>query len=313
MNLSYIKKFMVPFAALALFNACDKADTTPQLGTSGQNIIRVNTYGGVADNFKQSAIVADVTSTDPITVEFQLEYVGPKVFDRDLTITVGVNDAARVAYNATVDVLDRYEAMPANFFTLNTTTATIKAGEVFSTPLSVTIPDPSLLDPAVSYMFPISITGVANGSDGVTGAPSTGTAYFHIIGNPLAGPYHSTGYFYHPALPRDIDEDKMLLPNSPDELFVDLGDLGGAGYVALFKTNPTTNKVSIKIAPGAAGGTYFQFDSGLPGANRGYTPQWPNSAGCTNVYDPATKTFKVRYGYLGATGYRVTEEYITKM
>lgn len=311
MLISNIKKLVLPLFALAVFSACDKPETTDQLANNGQNIVRVNTYGGVGDNFNNSALVLDLQSTDPVTVEFQLEYVGPQVFGQDLTLTVGVNDAARTAYNTTA--ANPYDVFPASNYTLNTTTATIKAGDVFSTPLSITILDPSLLDAAVSYMLPISILSISGGSDGVKPAPSTGTAYFHVIGNPLAGTYESTGYFYHPALPRDIPANlKDLLPNSPDELFCDLGDLGGSGYVAIFKTDPATNKVSIRVAPGAAGGPYTQFNDGLPGSNPGYTPQWPNSAQCNNTYDPATKTFKVRYGYVGPTGWRVTEEFLVK-
>ncbi|MEO8416647.1 MAG: hypothetical protein ABI472_23480 [Ginsengibacter sp.] len=52
------------------------------------------------------------------------------------------------------------------------------------------------------------------------------------------------------------------------------------------------------------------FTSGLPATNPGYTPQWSGSASCNNTYDPASKTFYVRYGYLGSNGWRVTEEAI---
>ncbi len=312
MNFSNIKKLVFPVLAAALFSSCDKPVTTDQLADKGQNIIRVNTYGGVDANFSNSALQLDLASTDDVPVEFQLEYVGPHVFDQDLTVTVAVNDAARTAYN-TANPANMYDVLPAAAYTLNTTSATIKAGDVFSSTLKLTIHDPSQLDAAISYMLPVSITSVAGGSNGVTGAPSTGTAYFHIIGNPLAGDYLSNGYFYHPSAPRALTNiAKNLSPNSPDELFCDLGDLGGSGYVAIFKTNPTTNKVTIRAAPGAAGGTYTQFDTDFP-SFPGYTAAWPNSAMCNNTYDPATKTFKVRYGYLNtSTGYRVTEEFLVK-
>jgi len=170
------------------------------------------------------------------------------------------------------------------------------------------------LDPAVSYMVPVSITSVAGGTNGVKGAPSTGTAYFHVIGNPLAGDYVGNGYVYHPTLPRDvIDEPKTLSPNSPDELFWEWGDLGYAGYVAILKTDPTTNKVTVRAAPGAAGAPYTQFDTELPNSFPGYTPGWPGSAQCDNTYDPTTKTFKLRVGYLNsASGWRVSEEFVVK-
>jgi len=75
--------------------------------------------------------------------------------------------------------------------------------------------------------------------------------------------------------------------------------------------NPT-NAVTVTAAPGAAGAPYTMFSAGLPTSNPGYTAAWTGSAECNNTYDPATKTFKLRYGYLGGTGWRVTEEILTR-
>ena len=311
MNFSNIKKLVfLVFAGTALLNACKKADTTPQLGDMGQKIIRIVTYGGTEGNYNNSALILDPASTSE-TIEFQAEYLGSQVFGTDVTVTVALDDAARVSYNAGVPPAGQYASMPAAYFTLNTTTATIKAGEVFSTPLSITF-DPSQFDPSVSYMVPISITAISGAPAGVKKASNSGTAFFHIIGNPLAGTYESTGYFYHPASPRAVSETKVLSPLSSSVLLCDLGDLGANGYVATFETDLSTNHVTIAAAPGASGGAYTQFDAGLPTSSPGYTPQWPNSAQCNNTYDPATKTFKVRYGYVGGTGWRVTEEVLVK-
>ena len=52
------------------------------------------------------------------------------------------------------------------------------------------------------------------------------------------------------------------------------------------------------------------FTSGLPTFNPGYVSAWADASKCNNTYDPATKTFYVRYGYLGGNGWRVTEEAI---
>ena len=105
--------------------------------------------------------------------------------------------------------------------------------------------------------------------------------------------------------------DKEILTVNGTTSLVDLGDLGSAGYKAYFTVDPATNAVTITTAPGGAGGPYTMFTSGLPTSNPGYVAQWPGSATSDNTYDPATKTFRVRYGYLGGTGWRVTEEHIT--
>ncbi len=129
--------------------------------------------------------------------------------------------------------------------------------------------------------------------------------------NKYEGTYTSNGYFYHPSSPREITNlVKSVLTSGPNSVIVDLGDLGSSGYQAEFTIDQATNKVTITTAPGASGGPYTMFTSGLPATNPGYTPQWAGSSSCNNTYDPVTKTFFVRYGYLGGTGWRVTEEAI---
>jgi hypothetical protein len=105
----------------------------------------------------------------------------------------------------------------------------------------------------------------------------------------------------------------LVSTSGANSVDVDLGDLGGAGYRARFTIDPVTNKVTITPAPGAAGGAYTQFDTGLPTTAPGYTPQWAGSGLCNNTYNPVNKTFYVRYGYVGGTGWRVTEEHIKRL
>lgn len=123
--------------------------------------------------------------------------------------------------------------------------------------------------------------------------------------NNYEGNYTSNGYFYHPSSPRATPNVvKTMVTSGTNGVLVDLGDLGGSGYRALITINPD-NTLTITGAPGAAGTPYWMFTSGLPA---GYTAAWGGSASCNNTYDPATKTFKVRYGYGAAGAYRVTEE-----
>jgi hypothetical protein len=315
MIFSNLKKLILPFAASMIFIGCEKPETTDQLGDNGQKILSFKSVGGLQTNFSNSTLVLDPTSSSE-TVEFQLEYLGPQVFENDVTVTVNLDDAARVTYNATSGPFNQYVAMPDSMYTINTTTAVIKAGDVFSSTLSITL-NPSYFDPAVSYMIPITITNISGAPADVKKAPSTGTAYFHVIGNPLAGSYLSNGYFYHPSAARDIvDEPKDLIPASSTKLICDMGDFGGA-YTIILETDPLTNKVTISKDPnsgypGVAGTTYVQFDDALPASNPGYTAAWPSSDQCNNTYDPTTQTFKLRYAYMGGSGYRVSEEFVVK-
>ncbi|MGJ7032460.1 DUF4998 domain-containing protein [Niabella hirudinis] len=116
----------------------------------------------------------------------------------------------------------------------------------------------------------------------------------------------TTGYLYHPSSPRALNATKTVTPSDANGIIIDLADLGGSGYKALMTIN-ADNSVTITAAPGAAGVPYLMFTSGLPAP---YTASWTGSASCNNTYDPATKTYKVRYGYGTEGAYRVTEEII---
>lgn len=133
-----------------------------------------------------------------------------------------------------------------------------------------------------------------------------------VIKNAYEGSYTTTGFLYHPSSPRGIADTKYISTVDANTVAVDLGDLGGSGYQAWIYVDPVTYKLTITAAPGAAGAPYTQFDAALPASNPGYTPQWSGSAQCNNTYDPATKTFYVRYGYVGSTGWRVTEEILER-
>jgi len=155
------------------------------------------------------------------------------------------------------------------------------------------------------------ITAIQEAGYEISGNLSTGIVVV-LIKNAYEGTYTSTGYLYHPGSPRTLSDTKFLQTINLNTVSVSLGDLGGSGYIAWLAVDPATNKVTITAAPGAAGAPYTQFDSGLPTTNPGYTPQWSGSAQTNNTYDPATHTFYLRYGYMGSSGWRVTEEILVR-
>lgn len=153
------------------------------------------------------------------------------------------------------------------------------------------------------------ITAIQESGYTISGNLSTGITVI-IVKNQYDGTYHSTGYLYHPSAPRAIDEIKQLTTISANSVACGFGDLGGAGYVALLTVDPSTNKVSISDY--STGIPIVGFAGGLPATNPGYTPQWSGSSQCNNTYDPATKTFYIRMGYMGSTGWRVSEEILVR-
>jgi hypothetical protein len=205
--------------------------------------------------------------------------------------------------------------LPASAYTSNLT-ATIKAGTLLDT-LKITIPRASDLDPNLTYGLGLELVSASNG---FTVASNMKEVLVRItVKNIYDGEYTSNGYFYHPTAARAItNRPKTLATTGPNSVEVELGDLGGSGYFAIFTVDPVSGALTISQAPGSI--PVIIYSSGLPAQNLDGTPTlyagaWPNAAQCNNVYDPATKEFRVRYGYGGgASGQilRITEEIIKK-
>jgi uncharacterized protein DUF1735/uncharacterized protein DUF4361 len=160
-----------------------------------------------------------------------------------------------------------------------------------------------------NWALGFKIASVKEAGYTISGNLSTGISAI-VVKNQYDGTYHSTGYVYHPSSPRSIDEIKELTTVSANSVACGFGDLGSSGYVALLTVDPVTNKVTISDY--STGIPIVGFDNGLPDSNPGYTPQWSGSSKCNNTYDPATKTFYLRMGYLGSTGWRVSEEIVVR-
>jgi Domain of unknown function (DUF1735)/Domain of unknown function (DUF4361) len=214
--------------------------------------------------------------------------------------------AVSVAFKPSLLTGTSYTPLPAGSVVLPTSFK-IAAGKILDT-LPITFPNSSTLDLTKTYAVGLTITSAGAGYK--FGGSKNDLLLIINLKNQYDGDYDAVGYFYHPASPRALRADKTLSTTGPTSVLVGLGDLGGSGYEAILTVNPD-NSLTIVPAPGAAGAPYVIFTSGLPTTSPGYTSQWAGSSQCNNTYDPVTKTFKLRYGYVGGTGYRVTEELIT--
>jgi hypothetical protein len=145
--------------------------------------------GGLAKFSSQALVFPGTDLSD--TGYFTLNYAATNVAPSDITITLGKNDAARLAYNA-ANPTSQYLAMPDSVYSFTTTSVTIKAGQSYSSPVKFTI-YPYKLDVSKSYMLPISITAAG----GINISGNFGTIYYHVIGNPLAGTYQDYGMRYN--------------------------------------------------------------------------------------------------------------------
>lgn len=97
-------------------------------------------------------------------------------------VTLFVDAAAIAAYNTANGT--SFELMPANAYTLGTTSLSIPAGKQYaSTTLNVYKAN---IDPAKSYLLPISIKDAS----GKALSSNQNTMFFNIIGNVIAGNYN---------------------------------------------------------------------------------------------------------------------------
>src|SRR5258705_5172995 len=204
-------QFKITLLSLAIagiaLSSCKKVEVPEDTQTKGQKIVSFITYGGL-EAFAASSLIVDL-SQPVVSQEYYFKYSGPTVFPTDVTITVGYDDAALTAYNAAATASGGlvYTKLPSNFYLIKNPTVKIPAGTAISEALKVDI-YANMLDPSVSYMFPISIKTISGASSDVVKAPGTGIAYFHIIGNPLAGAYKRSFYRWNATT------DTTTAPNS---------------------------------------------------------------------------------------------------
>ena len=135
------------------------------------------------DYFNQATlpyIGADTT----FDVTFDVNITGEYPPTKDVSVTLAVDDSKRVAYNSNLAPADQFLLPADSNYSFAVKTAIVKAGTRLAK-FTVTF-FPQTLDPAKSYMLPITLTDAS----GLTISGNLSTIYLHIIGNPLAGVYN---------------------------------------------------------------------------------------------------------------------------
>lgn len=139
-------------------------------------------------------------SGDPDTTLFYVNLASVDALNKDLKVTVDIDNAAMTTYNATSSI--QYKLFPDSTFSFTEKQLTISAGQHVA-PVHVVF-YPSKIDPSESYMLPLSIKD----AQGVNISANFGTIYFHVIGNPLAGNYLQDFYRWNGT------QDTTTAPNS---------------------------------------------------------------------------------------------------
>src|SRR5690348_12954196 len=313
-----ISKFIIAFITLALpailFSSCLKETARPPLyGWSSPNVISFQDNGGSSGG---GAGYGSTTTPFPsYNFSFKLNndtagfdaivFYGPNGgAPSDITVNIAANTSVLDSFNNAQST--SYEAPDPTTYSFPSSVVIPKGKNTAF--VHVTITANAAFDFNASYALPLTITSASIG----TVSPNMGSEInIFKVQNQYEGNYISNGYFYHPSAPRAItNRQKYASTFNANSILMELGDLGVAGYYAVFTIDPSTNALTISAAPGAGGAPYTMFTSGLPTTNPGYTPAWADASQCNNTYDPSTKTFYVRYGYMGGSGWRVTEEII---
>lgn len=224
---------------------------------------------------------------DPVVFKFLVNIATDALPTSDITLTIGVNDDARVRYNAA----NKKAYLLYPYIEVLDPTVVIKAG-TRNAYVHVKVWNANLLNACDNYMAPISIL-TASGGVIVSDAINNGSKLMALpISNPYAATYHVTGHFIHPtAGTRIIDEDKSLTTVDCKTVTTSIGDLGGEG---LNITINADNSVTIS----------GQLSDTQPLIQDATKP---------NVYDPVAKTITLNYYYVGAGGNRVMDELYTRL
>ena len=230
------------------------------------------------------ALAFELTST-PQLVNAYVNIASPKPVSQDVTVTLALDPTALADYNSANGTT--YQVLASNAYSIPNLTVTIKKGQNLSS-LPITI-YPDKVDLSKNNAIPLKIT---DASGRIISQNFRSVIYAIVVKNKYDGDYHAVGYFSHPTAPRAIDRDKHLATLNGNTVETELGDLGT--WLMQLTVN-ADNSISFKPA-GAANPTAALI-SGDPVYN--------------NTYDPATKTFKLKYGYPNPGPTRIITEFIT--
>ena len=237
---------------------------------------------------------------DPVVFKFLVNIATDALPTTDITLTIGVNDDARVRYNAAKGTA--YQLYP--FIEVLEPTIVIKAG-TRNAYVHVKVWNADQLNACDNYMAPISILG-ATGDVIVADALNQGSRLMALpISNPYAADYHCQGYRQHPTLgvsTIDATQEFYTIDCKTVEK-VGVGSYPSFNARVEVTTNTmvvlgvTCYKVNVTVMDPATGapydGGYGQYDTFTGSATTVPIPL----SNDVNYYNPVTKTFVLNVYY----------------
>lgn len=197
----------------------------------------------------------ELTTPDSVTVYPNPGITSPYLLNTDVRIKIGVDDAARVAYNQANGT--NFEALPDSLYTFaDTTFKDTSSGLLSAGSRSISLPIKiysGKADLRKSYMLAVSIKDV----QGHLISSDLGTIYFNNVGSAVAGRYKVTGTrtnYIGPVSAGVIGEviDLSTLPvqttttQSANVVLLNYSDLGIAGWQYIITYDPDLQNVTIQ-------------------------------------------------------------------
>lgn len=198
-------------------------------------------YSGL-ENFGNNAVLtAGVTDPIVIPIIINVANANSKALEKDLTVTLSIDEAARTTYNGNAANVVKFAAIPDSSYSFPQKTGVIKAGHSLDT-LYITF-YPNKIDPSKNYMAAITLKD----AQGQKISGNFSTLYFHTIGNPLAGNFvwdfyrwnnnTGTGNMAGSAF---MGGATTFLPDDPTTVEVQTGYYTRPHYVITFTNNAGT-------------------------------------------------------------------------
>lgn len=276
------KLYSAAFLVLAL-GACEKGAKN-EIEGKGKNFVRINT----ADEVTPVLFTADAVVQTGYVAEVRRDANSASELQTAVNVRLAMDNTLLTDYNTASG--EHFEALDPASYTIDPLDLNFAAGD-FVKKLKLQL-DPSSLDLSKQYALAFRI---AEAGSGYNIREGQGTAIYRIlITNQYHGSYHSNGFFSHPSSPRDIDKDKFLTTSGASSVETEFGDLGSSGWLMRL-TVGSDNKVTLTPRGATNGTAQLMYDD----------PMYPN------VYDPATKTFWIKYGYPFPDPTRIITEKIT--
>lgn len=282
-----INKYSLALLALmaSAFIACEPEGSDALLG-KGSNFVRLIEGANELNILGVDLKPGDATA--PL-VEIVRDVNSNAELNKTASVSLKVDDKLIADYNAAQLADDPdfvpFVALPTSIYKLSETSVQLASGD-FNKVVNL-IFDPTKMTSGVKYALGVSID---NAGEYKTRS-GQGSALFQVIAkNKYHGKYYSEGYFTHPtpASSRAIGRNKDLITVNENTVSTELGDLGGSGYAMNLTVNADNSVTITNIGPGGALKTDYQ----------------------KNFYDPATKSFNLKYSY-NATAPRIINEIIT--